>query len=210
MKLYSMSGTCALSVNIALEWIGQPYELELLPRGDNRKPAYLAVNPTGQVPTVVLDDGTVLTQAAAILTWLVDVHPGAALGATSSQPLERFELAQALSYLTDDTHGAFGPFFGPARFLDEEDLSGALKKKSLERVALQMKALNDKLGDQPYMLKNGRSVADAYLYVMTRWANYLPDGIRPFPKLAGFRVRMENDPAVQRALVAQKLAPVGG
>lgn len=210
MKLYSMSGTCALSVNIALEWIGNRFQVELMPRGDNRKPAYLAINPSGQVPTLLLDDGTVLTQAAAILTWLVDAHPGAGLGASSSQPLERFALAQALSHLTDDTHGAFGPFFGPGRFLDEEGLAGELKKKSLERVALQMSALEGMLGNQPFMLKTGRSVADAYLYVMTRWADYLPDGIKPFPKLASFRVRMESDPAVQRALVAQKLLAVGG
>ena len=93
MKLFSMTGTCALSVNIALEWVGQPFEVELMPRGNNRKEAYLAINPRGKVPAVVLDDGTVLTEAAAILTWLVDAYPDAGLGATSNQPLRRFKIA---------------------------------------------------------------------------------------------------------------------
>ena len=75
---------------------------------------------------------------------------------------------------------------------------------------MHLSSLDDMLSEHPYMLAAGRSVADAYLYVLTRWADYLPDGIRPFPRLASFRIRMESDEAVQRALGAQKLAPVGG
>ena len=204
-----MTGTCALSVNIALEWVGQPFEVELMPRGDNRKEAYLAINPRGKVPAVVLDDGTVLTEAAAILTWLVDAYPDAGLGATSNQPLKRFKIAEALSYLTGDVHLAFGPFFGPDRYSDDETQYSALRKKSLEQVAMHMSELDEMLSDHPYMLAE-RSVADAYLYVLTRWADYLPNGIRPFPTLGSFRIRMESDAAVQRALGAQKLEPLGG
>ena len=210
MKLYSMTGTCALSVNIALEWMGQPFEVELLPRGDNRKQAYLTVNSRGKVPTVMLDNGIVLTEAAAILTWLVDTYPDAALGATSEQPLSRFAIAEALSYLTSDVHAAFGPFFGPEHYSNDKRQYSALQEKSLEQVAMHLSSLDDMLSEHPYMLAAGRSVADAYLYVLTRWADYLPDGIRPFPRLASFRIRMESDEAVQRALGAQKLAPVGG
>lgn len=180
-----------------------------MPRGNNRKEAYLAINPRGKVPAVVLDDGTVLTEAAAILTWLVDAYPDAGLGATSNQPLRRFKIAEALSYLTGDVHLAFGPFFGPDRYSDDEAQYGALRKKSLEQVAMHMSQLDEMLNDHPYMLAE-RSVADAYLYVLTRWADYLPNGIRPFPKLASFRIRMESDEAVQRALGAQKLEPLGG
>ena len=57
MKLYSMAGTCALSVHIVLEWIGAPYEVEVMARGDNHADAYLAINPSGQVPALQLDDG---------------------------------------------------------------------------------------------------------------------------------------------------------
>ena len=69
MKLYSMAGTCALSVHIVLEWIGAPFEVEMMARGDNHADAYLAINPSGQVPALQLDDGRVLTEASAILTY---------------------------------------------------------------------------------------------------------------------------------------------
>ncbi len=59
MKLFTMPGTCALSVHIVLEWIGQPYDLEVMPRGPNTSVGYLAINPSGQVPALQLDDGRV-------------------------------------------------------------------------------------------------------------------------------------------------------
>ena len=104
-----MPGTCALAVHIALEWAAAPYELVLMAHGDNQKSEYLAINPSGQVPAIVLDDGQVLAQAAAILTWIVDTHPGAELGPASAHPLARFRLEEALAHLTSDIHAAFGP-----------------------------------------------------------------------------------------------------
>ncbi len=110
MKLYSMPGTCALSVHIVLEWIGVPFEVEVMNRGDNRLPAYLAINPAGQVPALQLDDGTVLTEAAAILPFLAERYPEAGLGSDDSA-LGRYRLAQLLSFLTGEVHVAFKPFF---------------------------------------------------------------------------------------------------
>ena len=81
MKLYSMAGTCALSVHIVLEWIRAPYKVKVMARGDNHADAYLEINPSGQVPALQLDDGRVLTEASAILTYLADRYPSASLGA---------------------------------------------------------------------------------------------------------------------------------
>ena len=44
MKLYSMSGTCAVSVHIVLEWIGEPFTVEVMAHGDNRADAFLATH----------------------------------------------------------------------------------------------------------------------------------------------------------------------
>lgn len=114
-----------------------------------------------------------------------------------------------MSYLTGDVHLAFGPFFGPDRYSDDETQYLALRTKSLEQVAAHISELNRMLGYRPYILAE-RSVVNAYLYVLTRWTDYLPNGIRPYPNLASFRVRMESDDAVQRALKTQKLKPLSG
>jgi glutathione S-transferase len=76
MKLYSFPGSCALGANIALEWIGQPYELQLVQKDDLASPAIRALNPNGQVP-ILVDDGWALNENAAILNYLADKFPDA-------------------------------------------------------------------------------------------------------------------------------------
>jgi glutathione S-transferase len=203
-----MPGTCALSVHIALEWIGKPYQLVVMKHGDNRAPDYLAINPGGKVPAVMLDNGRVFTEAAAILAWLVDRHPEAAIGASVDDSLERFALYETLSYLTSEVHVAFGPFFAPQRFIDDESKFEDVKRKSLEQVAAYMATLDARLAGRTTLFGD-RSVADAYLYVLTRWVDNLPGGIRTFFNLARFRAALEQDAGVARALADQGMKPLG-
>ncbi len=208
MKLFSMPGTCALSVHIVLEWIGVPFEVEVMNRGDNRLPAYLAINPAGQVPALQLDDGTVLTEAAAILPYLGERYPEAGLGSDGTA-LGRYRLAQLLSFLTGEVHVAFKPFFMPQRFLDDEAQFAALKANAFVTLAPLLAMLEARLGADSFILDDRRSVADAYLYILLRWVDNAPDGLSPYPALGRFRARMETDPAVARALARQNMLPVG-
>ena len=208
MKLFSMPGTCALSVHIVLEWIGVPFDVAVMNRGDNRLPAYLAINPAGQVPALRLDDGTVLTEAAAILPFLAERYPEAGLGSDDSA-LGRYRLAQLLSFLTGEVHVAFKPFFMPQRFLADETQFTALKATAFVTLAPLLAMLEARLGPNTYILEDRRSVADAYLYILLRWVENAPDGLSPYPALSRFRARMEADPAVARALAKQGMLPVG-
>ena len=207
MKLYSMSGTCALSVHIVLEWIGASYSVEVMARGDNRSPAYLAINPSGQVPALHLGDGEVLTEASAILTYLADSFPGAALGGGDT-PLARYRLAQILSYLTSEVHVAFKPYFTPQRFLDDPAQFPALKARAFVVIAPMLQALETRIGEADFVVNGRRSVADAYLYVLLRWAEEGPGGLGAYPALVRFRQRMEADGGVRRALTAQNMLPM--
>ncbi|MDB5641110.1 MAG: glutathione S-transferase [Hyphomicrobiales bacterium] len=209
MKLFTIPGTCALSVHIVLEWIGTPYELDVMARGDNTSAAYLAINPSGQVPALGLEDGKVLTEAAAILTYLADLYPEADLANGSSDSYARYELIQLLSILTGEVHVAFKPFFAPQRFLGDEAQFLHLKDQAFETLKPLLARLDERLGAARWILNDRRSVADAYLYVLLRWVDYAPYGIKAFPDLARFRLLMEDDPAVQAALRAQGMNPVG-
>ena len=208
MKLYSMAGTCALSVHVVLEWIGAPYTVEVMARGDNRRPAYLAINPAGQVPALALDDGRVLTEAAAILPYLAESFPQAGLGGGDT-PIGRYALAQLLSYLTGEVHTAFKPYFTPQRFLDDEAQFPVLRAHAFVVLAPMLASLEARLGEADFILDGRRSVADAYFYVLLRWVEEAPDGLSPYPRLSRFRARMEADAGVARALAAEGLRPVG-
>ncbi len=208
MRLFSMPGTCALSVHIVLEWIGVPFDVEVMNHGDNRSPAYLAINPSGQVPALQLDDGTVLTEAAAILPFLAERYPEAGLGSDDTA-LGRYSLAQLLSFLTGEVHVAFKPFFMPQRFLNDEAQFAALKASAFVVLAPLLATLEARLGAGSFILDNRRSVADAYLYILLRWVENAPNGLSPYPALSRFRARMETDPFIARALAKQAMLPSG-
>ena len=72
MKLYYMPGACSIGIHVLLEEIGKPYEAQLvnLREGGQFKPEFTAVNPKSKVPTLVRDDGSVLTEYPAIAWWL--------------------------------------------------------------------------------------------------------------------------------------------
>jgi glutathione S-transferase len=209
MKLFTMPGTCALSVHIVLEWIGQPYDIEVMARGSNTSVGYLAINPSGQVPALQLDNGQVLTEAAAILTYLSDVTPEANLGNGSPDPFARYELAQLLSYLTGEVHVAFKPYFSPQRFLNDETQFKSLQAQAFAVLTPMLDRLDKQLGNDEFILNGRRSVADPYLYVLLRWVDNAPYGIAPFPALARFRGSMEADLGVQRGLRLQGMSTVG-
>ena len=207
MKLYSMPGTCALSVHIVLEWIGATYEIEVMAKGDNRRADYLAINPFGQVPALLLEDGAVLTEAAAILAYLAESFPRAGLGGEET-PKGRYRLTQLLSYLTSEVHVAFKPYFTPQRFLDDPGQFSALQARAFVVLAPMLQTLETRLGDADFILDGRRSVADAYLYVLLRWAQEAPGGLSGYPGLSRFRTRMETDGAVRRALKGQGMLPM--
>jgi glutathione S-transferase len=69
MKLYTMPNTCALAPHIVIKWTGLDIDLEVMPSGGSRLPAYLAINRHGKIPALMLDNGDILTEAAAILAY---------------------------------------------------------------------------------------------------------------------------------------------
>jgi glutathione S-transferase len=117
MKLYVMPGACSLASHIALIWAGAEFQLEELSHDDVGGTAFKKINPKGAVPTLVLDDGTVITESLAILDYIADQFPDAQLGASASDHVERAQLNEQLAELVSDVHKAWAPFFAPGRYV---------------------------------------------------------------------------------------------
>lgn len=205
--LYTMPGTCALAPNIAVAWLDAPITIENLTYGEHQRDAFLAINPKGKVPALRFDDGDVLTEAAAILTWL-----GAAHGSpryARETPLGRKE-GEALAYLTSEVHADFGPHFAASTYADSESGQDEVKAHAYEKIAGHYAFLENQLASSgAEWLLGDRSFADTYLYVVTRWADLTPVRLSDTPLLLGHRARMEADDGVQKALVRQGMAPLG-
>src|ERR1700756_697239 len=77
MKLYYAPGACSIGIHVLLEELGKPYESEAvnLREGAQYKSEFTAINPKSKVPTLVRDDGSVLTEYPAIAYWLARTNP---------------------------------------------------------------------------------------------------------------------------------------
>src|SRR3954451_12362096 len=115
MKLYYSPGACSLSPHIALLEAGLPYDLvkvdlraKKIENGDD----YLKVNPKGQVPALVMDNGELLTEGPVIVQIIADKAAGKNL-APARASTERYKMQECLNYITGELHKNFGPIFSP-------------------------------------------------------------------------------------------------
>jgi glutathione S-transferase len=124
IKLFYAPGTCALATHIALEWIGEPYELQQAKLGD---PEYLKINPLGQVPAIIDGNGEVMTQGDAILKYLARKYPAAKLGDDGTLQ-DGYDLDRWMAFLTGDLHPAFFPFYKPERYSTDSSVGVAYRR----------------------------------------------------------------------------------
>jgi len=205
MKLYALPGACSLADHIALHWSGLPFELKIVDRAEIKEPAFLALNPAGSVP-VLEDDGWALTQNTAILHYISDKAPQAGLdGGTDAR--SRAEVNRWLALVNADLHPAFSPLFAADKWFDDKALINAIQTHARARVQSLFGRLNAQLSQQDWLAGTPRaSIADAYAFVVLRWARRLQIDLSGSDALDRFEQRMLADPAVQAALKAEGLA----
>ncbi|MGC8702907.1 MAG: glutathione transferase GstA [Thiomonas sp.] len=204
MKLYFSPGACSLSPHIVLHELGMPHDVVLVDlktkqTSDGRD--FRTINPKGYVPTLELDDGTILTEGPAIVQYLADRKPELHL-APANGTVPRYQLQEWLNFISTELHKQFSPLFNPA---SSADLIAAQKARLAERFALIAQTLDK----QDYLLPSGFSVADAYLYTVMTWAAYVGVDLSPWPALARYKARMEARPGVAATLAAEREAKKG-
>ena len=204
MKLFCMPGACSLVDHIVLEWIGVDHEIVTVSR-ETLKTDYTKVNPSGAVPALQLDDGTILTQNIAILDYLSQLKPEAGL-AGDGTPVSRANILRWTAFLNSDVHKNFSPLFGAARFVDGETAQADLKVKAVGRLNEQFTLLDAQIGTGNWLVDNHRSIADPYLYVVLRWADAMKIDLSTFANLNRFFQHMSADEGVQAALKAEGLS----
>ncbi|RDZ27691.1 glutathione binding-like protein [Lysobacter silvisoli] len=203
MKLYAKPGACSTADHIALQWTGQPFELQVMTRESMKSPEFLRINPAAAVPAV--EDGDfVLTQNAAIMGYIADSYPAAQLAGDGS-PRQRATAARWLAFVNSDLHPAFLPLFAPARFAEDASHHAALKQAAHKRLRALYEAADKQLEGKQW-LAGFRSYADPYLYITLRWAQAQQIDLSGLENLHAFKQRMEADAGVRAALEAEGLS----
>jgi glutathione S-transferase len=157
---------------------------------------FLAINPKGQVPALVLDDGSLLTEGPAVVQYIADLTPDTGL-APLNGTRERYHLQEWLTFIGTELHKNFSPLFRPTT-PDE------YKKIVRDILAAKLAFVEARLAKHQFLLGDHFTVADAYLFVMTLWAGKhnvaLPEN------LATFKTRVIARPKVKRAMQEEGLA----
>lgn len=202
MKLYYLPGACPLATHIVLEWIGKPYETQPVGRDELKQAPFLALNPLGAVP-VLVDGDFVLTQSNAILEYLAELNPNAALMPESVR--EKAETRRWLGFCNADLHRTFATIFSVGYYTDNADFQHQLIAKTAAKL-VQLFGVMDKQLEGKQWVTGKRSIVDPYLYTVLRWAHAKNVDIGNMKNLQAFVARMDADPGVRAALSAQGLS----
>jgi glutathione S-transferase len=159
---------------------------------------FLGINPKGQVPTLELDDGQVLTEGPAIVQYLADRKPEAGL-LPAAGSMERYRVQEWLNHITSELHKSYTPLFN-------RDAPEDYKKIARANLAKRYRRIDEHLKGKAYLMGDRFSVADAYLFTVTNWAGHVAVDLAEFPNLQAFQKRVAARPGVQEALKAEGLA----
>ncbi len=198
MKLYYLPGSCSLAVNIALREAGMAFELDKVSRANLKTKSgedFLQVNPKGYVPALKLDDGTVLTEANAILMYIAEQADAKLF--PSSGTLAYYHAIAWLNYIATEVHKSHAPLFDRTATDEERNKARAKLKKAFDYLTNELQQLDYLTGQY--------SVADMYLYVVLGWGAYINFDLAAWPVLVAYRDRIHQRQAVQAAREAEGL-----
>jgi len=193
MKLYYSPIACSLADHIALREAGIAFtheRVDLRTRRTETGADFVAINPKGYVPALLLDDGALLTENVAVLDWIAGQAPVLQVEGA----LGRTRVLEMLTYITTEIHRAYKPLWHQS-----EEAQKAAARASIQTLFRPIAA---KLS-APYLFGAAPSVADFYLFVMLLWAKRFAIDLPE--TLVALRERMLARPAVREAMIVEGL-----
>ena len=198
LKLYYTPGACSRAPHIALREAGADFELE---RVDIREGVtetgvrYKEVNPLGYVPSLRLLDGSILTEAAAVLLYIADENSSAKL-VPDPKTQARYQAYRWLTFISSELHKGFGPLFNPN--LSEEQRAGII-----ERLSTRFSFVDAHLADRTWLVGDAYSIADIYAFVVLSWGQQVNIDMSPWKNIQAFLARVGERSEVRNTLAAE-------
>jgi glutathione S-transferase len=200
MKLYYSPGACSLSPHIALAEAGLAYtteKVDLKTKKTETGADFFAINPTGYVPALVLDNGETLTEGPAIVQYIADLAPAKKL-APPAGSFERVRLQEMLNFISTELHKSFSPLFNPTAPEEWKTFTRGLIGRRLDVV-------EQKLAGRDYLMGDF-SVADGYLFTVLGWGRLVAVDVKENrPLVAAYLGRVMARPGVQQAMKEEGL-----
>ena len=200
MKLFYKPGACSLASHITLRESGKDFTLngvDLMQKRLENGDDFFAVNPKGQVPALLLEDGTLLTEGVAIMQYLADSVADRQLLAPAGT-IARYKTIEWMNYIATELHKGFTPLFRPDTPEEYKPIVRALLEKKLQYV-------NASLKEDQWICGQRFTIADAYLFTVLRWARAVKLNMEGLSHIDAYMQRMAERPAVAAALEAEGL-----
>ena len=201
MKLFYMPGACSLAPHIVANEVGIDLELvrvDAASKKTEQDQDFLATNPNGYVPALVLPDGELMTEASVLVQYLADQKPESGLMPKAGD-MARYRAQQWLAFIATELHKAFGPFFKP-------DTPEATKESNRAHLSKRLEYVDQKLAGRSYLMGDVFTAADAYLWTILGWAKFVGFDLSHFANIQRFLATVAARPAVQKTLSAEGLA----
>jgi glutathione S-transferase len=198
MKLYFAPSACSFAPHISLFASGLTFETEKVDLRSKQTASggnFLEVNPKGYVPTLVLDNGDVLTECAAILQYIADQTPGRTI-APAVGSAEHYHMLEWLTFISSEMHKGFGAFF---RGKPDEPFMVALR----DTLSKRLTHIDGHLKDHDFLVGDKFSVADAYLFTVLSWSPWVKIDLAPYANIGAYMARVGALPAVVAARGAE-------
>ena len=209
LELYFAPGACSFVPHVALEAIraatGESFEPKLvkLHKGEQKAPEYLALNPNGQVPVLIVD-GKPLNQIVAICDYLDRRFSKAGL-----LPTESWARAQALSqlaWMNNTVHPTFTHVFRPGDFAESEAAQADVRKTAAQRFRAHLERIQGwSAAAAPYWFGDRISFHDAYAFTLFRWGGYAGIDPKSLPGYLTYIERVMAAPPVAAVLERERI-----
>jgi len=196
--LYGKKGSGSASTEAALEIIGAPYRIvETASWATNAAfDELLQINPLGQIPTLVLPDGSVLSESAAILLHLGSAHAESGLLPTDSSA--RAQAMRGLVFIAANCYAAISVIDFPERWCKDADeaTQERIRAGTRERLHRHWEMFADLFPARPFLGGENPGALDLLAAVVSKWAGSRPHLQKARPAFHQALMRIENEPKV--------------
>ena len=199
-KLFYSHSTCSTASHIILEESGLPYEgIEVSWKKKLNVSELDQLNTLGAVPVFVTAQGQVITQNTAILEFIADQVPEKNL-LSKAGTVERAQTMSWVSFVAADLQKAFVNHFRSDVLTTIIEAQKELENHATRSVKDLLAHIESSIGDRTYITGDHFTIADAYLFVISGWAEWIEIDLSEYKKLSHYRARIAERPSVKKIL----------
>jgi GST-like protein len=195
IKLYGAPGWGSVPVEATLKLLGVPYEnIDVSAESHEAFEAAMgAVNPLKQVPALVLPSGELMTESAAMMIGLADLHPEARMAPTPADP-KRAQFLRWMIYIPASIYSLYWIRDMPSRLAATPEAEKVLLERTAGRIADCWRIMDEQVSPGRYILGDELSVLDLYVAVVSRWTPRRRRFYEVAPKMSEVVRRVDADP----------------